>query len=169
MLFFSQSLYSNDGILKNISAISESNNFLVNEFKCYFPGSGHYIFIEASFPRRLNDTARIISTSVTTKTTKCLHFWYHMYGTHVNTLNVYLKVGSQLGNPVWTHTGTLSNKWYNANVDIMKSTNYNIVFEGVRGTSYRGDIGLDDISVTEGSCSGLYLFLSLFEDVNLKN
>lgn len=41
-----------------------------------------------------------------------------MYGTHVNTLNVYLKSGSSLGTPVWTHTGTLSNKWYNANVNI---------------------------------------------------
>lgn len=41
-----------------------------------------------------------------------------MYGTHVNTLNVYLTSGSALGTPVWTHTGTLSNKWYNANVNI---------------------------------------------------
>ena len=77
-----------------------------------------------------------------------------MYGTHVNTLNVYLKTGSTLGNPVWTHTGTLSNKWYSANVDIQQTHGYSIVFEGVRGTSYKGDIGLDDISVTDGSCSG---------------
>ena len=81
-------------------------------------GQGHYIFIEASSPRRLNDKARIISAPISDTSTKCLHFWYHMYGTHVNTLNVYLKSGSSLGSPVWSHTGTLSNKWYNANVDI---------------------------------------------------
>ena len=105
-------------------------------------------------PRRLNDTARLVSAAITATNTKCLHFWYHMYGTHVNTLNVYMKSGSQLGSPIWTHTGTLSNRWYSANVDVQGSSSYNIVFEGVRGTSYRGDIGLDDISLTDGSCSG---------------
>jgi len=27
------------------------------------------------------------------------------------------------------------------------------VFEGVRGTSYKGDIAVDDVSLTKGSCS----------------
>lgn len=76
------------------------------------------MFIEASSPRQLNDTARLVSAQVTVTTAKCLHFWYHMYGTHVNTLNVYKQVGNTLGTPVWTHTGTLSNKWYNADVNI---------------------------------------------------
>ena len=29
---------------------------------------------------------------------------------------------------------------------------YQIVFEGRRGTSYRGDIALDDISLKDGAC-----------------
>jgi len=41
-----------------------------------------------------------------------------MYGTHVNTLNVYTKTGSSLGAPIWHHTGTLSNKWYSADVQV---------------------------------------------------
>jgi hypothetical protein len=28
-----------------------------------------------------------------------------MYGTHINTLNVYTKTAGQLGTPVWSHTG----------------------------------------------------------------
>ncbi|KAH3887683.1 hypothetical protein DPMN_011701 [Dreissena polymorpha] len=84
-----------------------------------FPsGSGYYIYIEASSPRVLNDTARIVSAAITSTSSKCLHFWYHMYGTHVNTLNVYKMVGTGLGTPVWTRTGTRSDQWYNANVDI---------------------------------------------------
>lgn len=39
---------------------------------------------------------------------------------------------------------------------------YNIVFEGVRGTSYRGDIGLDDITVTDGPCGGTDCIIRLF-------
>ena len=79
-----------------------------------------------------------------------------MPGTHVRTLNVYLKSGSNYGNPVWTHTGTRSNKWYTASVDIQMNSTYSIVFEGVRGVSYRGDIAVDDITVRDGSCSGKY-------------
>lgn len=77
-----------------------------------------------------------------------------MYGTHIKTLNVYLKTGSALGPPIWTHTGTLSNKWYSASVNIQGGSSYNVVFEGVRGISYRGDIALDDITVKDGSCQG---------------
>ena len=76
------------------------------------------MFIESSSPRVLNDTARLVSAQVTMTTPKCLHFWYHMYGTHVNTLNVYTKTGSSLGAPIWHHTGTLSNKWYSADVQV---------------------------------------------------
>jgi hypothetical protein len=33
-----------------------------------------------------------------------------------------------------------------------------VIFEGVRGTSYLGDIAIDDVSLTAGSCSqGIYL------------
>lgn len=30
--------------------------------------------------------------------------------------------------------------------------NYNVVFEGVVGPGYRGDIGLDDIHMVAGNC-----------------
>lgn len=66
------------------------------------------MFIETSSPRRPNDTARLISQTVTPTSGACLRFWYHMYGTHINTLNVYTKSGGQLGTPVWSHTGK---KW----------------------------------------------------------
>lgn len=44
------------------------------------------------------------------------------------------------------------------------NSTYNIVFEGVRGTSYRGDIGLDDITLTDGTCGGT--FHSLFQNLS---
>ena len=38
-------------------------------------------------------------------------------------------------------------------MDIKPSTqNYQIVFEAVRGSSYQGDIAIDDISFTEQAC-----------------
>lgn len=35
---------------------------------------------------------------------------------------------------------------------IVTQTNYHVVFEGVRGKGYRGDIALDDVSLTSGVC-----------------
>jgi len=32
------------------------------------------------------------------------------------------------------------------------------VFEGVRGNGYKGDIGLDDVALTEGACAGIVGF-----------
>lgn len=29
-----------------------------------------------------------------------------------------------------------------------------LIFEGVRGTSWKGDIAIDDVSIIPGSCSG---------------
>jgi hypothetical protein len=131
------------------------NNFSLKTVTLFLLiGQGYYIYIETSVPRRVNDTARLTSQLITQNATMCLNFWYHMYGTSVRTLNVYLKSAGSLGTPVWSRTGTRSNQWYSASVDIQRSASYQIVFEGVRGTSYRGDIALDDISVSMGSCSG---------------
>jgi len=35
-------------------------------------------------------------------------------------------------------------------VDIQGSSPYQILFEGVRGTSYKGDIAVDDVSFSDG-------------------
>lgn len=128
----------------------------------FLTAAGYYIYIETSNPRRPNDKAQIVSANIVTKTTKCLTFWYHMYGSNVKALNVYLRFATTVGKPIWTHTGTLSNKWYQSQVDIQGNATYEIMFEGVRGTSYKGDIAVDDITVREGSCAGLKLLFFIF-------
>jgi hypothetical protein len=52
---------------------------------------GYYMYIETSSPRVANDKARLESNLITAKQLRCLSFWYHMYGPHVNTLNVRLR------------------------------------------------------------------------------
>jgi hypothetical protein len=42
--------------------------------------------------------------------------------------------------------------------------NYTIVFEGIRGISYRSDIALDDIFFVSGPCEGIAL--TTFADHN---
>lgn len=86
---------------------------------------GYYLYIETSW-QSPNDTAVIQSPTVPSTYGKpsdmiCFGFWYHMYGQHVDTLNVFMKTGNQLpASPIWTKSGTQGNKWRFAQVE-MKS------------------------------------------------
>ena len=75
-----------------------------------------------------------------------------MYGSHINTLNLYLKTNGRLPTLAWYHTGALSDKWYMAQVDITSIHTFQLMFEGIRGNSYRGDIALDDIMYSYSPC-----------------
>ena len=55
------------------------------------------MYIETSWPRQPNDKAWLQSGMVkaTSGTSgRCLKFWYHMWGAHVNRLNVYRQIGN---------------------------------------------------------------------------
>ena len=100
--------------------------------------TGFYMYIETSFPRKPNDTARFESAMVPATQQKCLQFWYHMYGPHVDTLNVYTKVKQQLGSPVWTRSGTQGNKWKHATLSLTVSSKFkvnknDVTFEHLHG------------------------------------
>ena len=88
---------------------------------------GYYVFIETSLPRKPNETAQLVSSSIPSTRQKCLQFWYHMYGAHVDTLNIYTKVGSNLGSAVWTKKGTKGDKWWQGSVELTVSSNFQVI------------------------------------------
>ncbi|XP_078393306.1 MAM domain-containing glycosylphosphatidylinositol anchor protein 1-like, partial [Cetorhinus maximus] len=126
--------------------------------------TGYYMFIEASTPRRHGDKARLLSPLYNaTKKVKfgtkrnvpfCVNFYYHMYGKHVGSLNVLVRaLGVQpVETQVWTLTGNQAEKWQQANVTINPEGPFQVILEAVRGPGFLGDIGLDDVSITKGSC-----------------
>ncbi|CAH1274193.1 MAMDC2 [Branchiostoma lanceolatum] len=116
-------------------------------------GSGYYMYIETSSPQAIGDVARLVTPSIPNDI-KCLEFWYHMYGDHAEELNVYQRptFSSQLGNPIWSQTGEQGNSWLQARVDLVATSSFCVIFEGVRGTSFRGDIAIDDVSFSSTSC-----------------
>ena len=61
---------------------------------------------------------------------------------------------------VWNKTGEQGNSWIKGTVDIGGHANFRIVFEGVRGDGYQGDIAIDDISFTD--CKPGYISISTF-------
>ncbi|XP_061173555.1 MAM and LDL-receptor class A domain-containing protein 2-like [Saccostrea echinata] len=122
----------------------------------YGTAQGHYVYIEASAPRRMGDKARIDSPSfpATTGTGSCLTFWYSMYGRSIGSLNVYLRQGtsSQLRTPIWTLSGNQGSRWRIAQTTINSPTSFRLTFEGTVGSGYQGDIAIDDINLVSGAC-----------------
>ena len=94
-----------------------------------FHFSGSYIFIETSAPRRRGHKALLHSAlfSPTGSTTKCLRFWYHMYGSQMGTMNIYLsKNGSLPGTKVWSLSGNQGNQWSSGTVAVKSNTQYSV-------------------------------------------
>ncbi|XP_078503495.1 MAM domain-containing glycosylphosphatidylinositol anchor protein 1 [Lissotriton helveticus] len=122
---------------------------------------GYYMFIEASRPRVPGDKARLISPlyNVTGKppyyrSAYCVSFYYHMYGKHIGSLNVLVRVRNigTMDTQVWSMSGNRGNMWQHVNVPINPSGPFQVVFEGVRGLSYEGDIAIDNVTVKPGAC-----------------
>jgi len=114
--------------------------------------TGHYMYIETSSPAQTGWRARLMTPLMSSKV-RCMSFWYHMYGMSTGSLNVYVNEGAIGDKSVFTKSGDQLNQWNFAKFDISSSSSsYKVVIEGVRGSSFQGDIGIDDISIKEHSC-----------------
>ncbi|XP_078586715.1 astacin-like metalloendopeptidase [Branchiostoma floridae x Branchiostoma japonicum] len=118
-------------------------------------GSGHYMFIETSGSRTQGDAARLRTpTQSASPAGYCLQFKYHMYGTDIDTLNVYVTdENSILGTPDFSVTGDQGNNWLSGQLTIPGDADFQVVFEAIRGASWRGDIAIDDVLMFEGVCA----------------
>ncbi|XP_057707315.1 MAM domain-containing glycosylphosphatidylinositol anchor protein 1 isoform X2 [Corythoichthys intestinalis] len=127
---------------------------------------GYYMYIEASKPRVQGDKARLLSPLFNVTTVRgpkgsnrvpyCVSFYYHMKGKHIGTLNVLSRVRSigtaSVDSKLWTKSGHQGPNWKKAYFDMSPSGPFQIVFEGIRGSNFEGDIAIDDVSITLGKC-----------------
>ncbi|PFX20172.1 zinc metalloproteinase nas-15-like [Stylophora pistillata] len=103
--------------------------------------NGYYMFIEASYPQRKDYNARMSRTvSLTGKS--CLRFYFHMFGSSMGTLKV------TLGNKrIFEKSGDQGNDWHMFQGRLTGSGPKKLTFEGIRGSSYKGDAAIDDIII----------------------
>ncbi|OWF55095.1 uncharacterized protein LOC110464965 [Mizuhopecten yessoensis] len=122
---------------------------------CGAKTGGHFMYIEAS-GRRPGQTASLLSVKYRSLTMQCVEFYYHMYGRTMGTLNVYTKTESvEDTRAVWRTHGNQGDTWILARLVIpeqLARIGYQIVFEGIIGRGYQGDMAIDDIKVTDGVC-----------------
>lgn len=111
---------------------------------------GNFVFVEASFPRNAGDRAALVSPEFRITTSACLRFWYHMFGSNTERLVVERVQGVDRVE-VWRRARINQNLWQQGAVTLPAGTQ-RFIFVGVRGNGNFGDIALDDISLTTGSC-----------------
>lgn len=95
---------------------------------CEFVENGTYAYIETSYPRQPNDTARLISPTLprNTRPGTCISFWYHMFGPDINRLSVYTKVGGSPGSVIWQKIGNQANAWKYGQIFVRMSLAYQV-------------------------------------------
>ncbi|KAM7440722.1 hypothetical protein ABFA07_010120 [Porites harrisoni] len=115
-----------------------------------FNKKGSYIYIEAS-QRKPGERARLLSSWMEPNETICLQFWYHMHGSNIGNLSVYLKT-NQSESLVWRLSGENGNRWRFGQTALNSPNYYKFVLEGTVGGGSKGDIAMDDLMVLDGNC-----------------
>lgn len=125
---------------------------------------GSYLYIEASAPRVSGDRARIMTPLLHGDGPRCLQFFYSMYGGDIGALEVYvLRADGRELEHMWGKNGDQGDSWNTIRLDFLAPVYYKLVFEGVVGGGYRGDIAIDNVEVMVGECSDVVLYDCTFE------
>ena len=104
------------------------SHFLIFSSSSYSSSLGYYMYIEVSRKNK-GDNAILLSRQQASGS-KCLSFWYHMYGPHVDKLMISTSSNSKRGPTLWQRSGTQGNQWLNSNVTINANTsltNYQVI------------------------------------------
>lgn len=85
------------------------------------------MYIESSSPRKKGDNA-MIGSAVFKPTSTCqLRFFYHMFGRHIGTLNVYTRTSTTGSmSKIWTKSADQGDNWVKATVSISVSQNFQV-------------------------------------------
>ncbi|MEN8191483.1 MAG: DUF6443 domain-containing protein, partial [Bacteroidota bacterium] len=111
----------------------------------------YYIYTEASSPNYPSKTAVITSTAYALESSGTFTFDYHMYGATMGQLTLSASTnGGSSWQAIWSMQGDQGNLWHTAQVDLSgyQDTSVMFRFTGVTGSSYTGDMSIDNIIIT---------------------
>ena len=78
---------------------------------------GYYLYAETSGILK-GDQAQLVSRTFPATNGRCMTFWYHMYGSGMGDLNVYVNINSTK-HKVWTMSGDQGDEWKMARVTLV--------------------------------------------------
>jgi hypothetical protein len=81
---------------------------------------GTFLYVEASRPQLPGNQARI--TSQWMAGDQCMTFYYHMYGTTMSCVVIYIREeGSSDRRTLWIKSGNQGNSWHKAKVNMIRN------------------------------------------------
>jgi len=122
-------------------------------------GNGdHFLYIETSSPRRKGDNAILRSNAMKMTGSAKVKFNYNMNGRNLGSLKVNWREGSNV-QKLWEKSGgstgrdNSKDQWIPVAVKLGKFAGKTgtVEFEGVRGTSWSGDLAIDDVDLDAGA------------------
>lgn len=123
-------------------------------------GSTWYMYTESSSPNYSNKTATFNSPcfDLSGETTATFNFDYHMYGSS-SMGSLYLEAspnGSTSWTTVWSRSSNQGNSWQSAsvNLDSYAGDVVQLRFRGVTGTTWQGDMAIDNLNLTTSGGGG---------------
>jgi len=117
-------------------------------------GGAYYMYIETSAPRKSGDKAVLRSDPVIMGASGEVEFYYNMYGSNIASLEVQVIDATGTSHSAWKESGNKGKAWHHAQVSLGSyAGNIEVQFVGLRGSSWKGDIAIDDITLTSGGGS----------------
>ncbi|CAG5896220.1 unnamed protein product [Menidia menidia] len=112
--------------------------------------SGHYLYLESSFPQKAGDAARVVGPLLSSRSSQCtMRFYLHMSGDGIGTLSVFTQTKGGLHLRL-NLTGDQGNFWQMKELPLSSPEDFRVLLEGRVGRTEKGDICLDDISFSPG-------------------
>lgn len=120
----------------------------------YKKESGYYIYLKSDQNVNIDEETTAFlefhNLDIQILENSCLTFWYYMHVYGVVGLNVTLD-----DEIVWTKFAHQNGKWRKGMIDLNKRYLNNIKFIGILGNGWLGNIAIDDLYITEGTCKGI--------------
>ncbi|CAG2242742.1 unnamed protein product [Mytilus edulis] len=113
--------------------------------------NGSYFYTISKPKSKENDISDLRSVLINSRPKQCLTFWYHIYGTHINTLKVFQVENTTL-NLLWSKSDSQGNKWHFKFLSLNDTGPYHIMFRATRGKGIKSEIAVDDISIHNSDC-----------------
>ena len=115
----------------------ESSHQYIQHYKgttMYILFAGHYLYIEASAPRRPGQKARILTPIYPATTGECIQFYYHMYGAGMGSLVLHTMANGQITGDIFTKRGNQGNRWILGQATIQSTTSYQVISVSILNT-----------------------------------
>jgi len=88
--------------------------------------SGYYIYLETSWPARHGYTSTLSSGWYEPSESRCLTFWYNMYGHSVGSLRVYITDDMDVKKLLWLRSGQQGQEWRKSAIEISSTSKYKV-------------------------------------------